>query len=158
MSKSLRHQLDEITDIVQTQGVYINNQPTDPSDISDLKICLGALNESAEKVHKIWEDMRGVANTQDDKVLKTTCTSLAKKIDCLIEAADQCLTNAEKQKHMLPSWERTSLRGRVPQDLLIALCPLPVFHLYERAIEANGRAVVPVPGPMDPDPKGALLP
>jgi len=80
MSKSLRHQLDEITDIVQTQGVYINNQPTDPSDISDLKICLGALNESAEKVHKIWEDMRGVANTQDDKVLKTTCASLAKKL------------------------------------------------------------------------------
>ena len=31
-------------------------------------------------------------------------------------------------------------------------------HLCERAIEANGRAGVPVPGPMDPDPKGALLP
>ena len=39
-----------------------------------------------------------------------------------------------------------------------ALSPLPVYHLYERAIEANGRAVMPAPGPMDPDPKGALLP
>ena len=46
----------------------------------------------------------------------------------------------------------------VPQDLSLALCPLPVYHFCERAIAANGRAVVPVPGPMDPDPKGALLP
>ena len=56
------------------------------------------------------------------------------------------------------SWERTSLRGRVPKDLLLALSPLPVYPLYERPIEGNGRAVMPAPGPMDPDPKGALLP
>ena len=39
-----------------------------------------------------------------------------------------------------------------------ALFPCLYSPFYERAIVANGRAVVPVPGPMDPDPKGALLP
>ena len=29
---------------------------------------------------------------------------------------------------------------------------------FRVGIAANGRAVVPVPGPMDPDPKGALFP
>ena len=36
-----------------------------------------------------------------------------------------------------------------------ALPPLSVYHSCVRAIAANGRAVVPVPGPMDPDPTGA---
>ena len=34
----------------------------------------------------------------------------------------------------------------------------PLSHLHEKAIEANGRAVMPAPKPMDPDPKGALMP
>jgi hypothetical protein len=51
--------------------------------------------------------------------------------------------------------------GSVPPSVAVSprICYLPCAPcLCERAIAANSRAVVPVPGPMDPDPKGALLP
>ena len=57
----------------------------------------------------------------------------------------------------------TAISGRAALKWVLpilppALSPMPVYHFCERAIAANGRAVVPVPGPMDPDPKGALFP
>ena len=58
--------------------------------------------------------------------------------------------------------QQSQFLGERPLSGYSRSCPLPCLPcLYspfsERAIAANGRAVVPVPGPMDPDPKGAFV-
>ena len=78
--------------------------------------------------------------------------------------AEDLLTKVKVRVCCLPK-QQLQFLGERPFSGYSRSCPLPCLpclyhcdHFCGRAIEANGRAVVPVPGPMDPDPKGALLP